>query len=167
MKVKNLLSVLVVLTLASTVRAQTKISGEAECGSVKMDQMLIHEVGDHPNHRLALLQGTCSWSKPMQIAGMDAKEHVLTLSADSRADKVESRAYAVGTMESGDKFSMQFQGATTIQDGVPQGEEGTWNFTGGTGKLEGPQGGGTYKAKKGPEGGPLYEFEGEYQLPAG
>ena len=51
-----------------------------------------------------------------------------------------------------------------MKDGVPQ-EEGTWNFTGGIGKLKGIKGKGTYKGKGASDGTVTYEVEGEYELP--
>jgi hypothetical protein len=51
-----------------------------------------------------------------------------------------------------------------VKEGVIESAEGTWSFVGGTGKLEGIKGKGTYKGKGGPEG-ITYEIEGEYELP--
>ena len=42
---------------------------------------------------------------------------------------------------------------------------GTWTFTGGTGKLKGIKGKGTYKDKGAADGSGTIEVEGEYELP--
>jgi hypothetical protein len=44
--------------------------------------------------------------------------------------------------------------------------KGTWAFTGGTGKLEGIRGKGTYTASEDETGG-VVSMEGEYAVPAG
>jgi len=43
---------------------------------------------------------------------------------------------------------------------------GTWSFTGGTGKLKGLKGKGTYKGTGNADGSMTYEVEGDYELPA-
>jgi hypothetical protein len=48
---------------------------------------------------------------------------------------------------------------------VPESAEGTWSFVGGTGKLKGLKGKGTYKGKYAADGTSTYEIEGEYELP--
>jgi hypothetical protein len=48
---------------------------------------------------------------------------------------------------------------------VIESAEGTWSFAGGTGKLKGIKGKGTYKGKGAPDGSATYEVEGEYEMP--
>lgn len=60
---------------------------------------------------------------------------------------------------------MRFQGANTVKNGAIQSSQGTWSFTGGTGKLKGIKGKGTYKGTGTADGGVTYEVEGEYELP--
>ena len=43
--------------------------------------------------------------------------------------------------------------------------EGTWTYTGGTGKLKGIKGKGTFKGTPNPDGTMTYQVDGEYQLP--
>ena len=47
----------------------------------------------------------------------------------------------------------------------PATTEGTWSYTGGTGKLKGIQGGGTYKGKADAAGNMIVEVEGMYVIP--
>jgi hypothetical protein len=44
--------------------------------------------------------------------------------------------------------------------------DGTWSFTGGTGKLKGLKGKGTYKDSGTPDGKLEAQLEGDYSLPA-
>lgn len=50
----------------------------------------------------------------------------------------------VTTMESGDKYFVSYQGIRTMKYGALQTAKGTWLYTGGTGKLKGIKGKGTY-----------------------
>ena len=70
----------------------------------------------------------------------------------------------MATLADGDKAFVQFQGTTTLKDKAPITGQGTWSFTGGTGKLKGLKGKGTYKGKWNPDGTSTFEIEGEYQL---
>jgi hypothetical protein len=53
----------------------------------------------------------------------------------------------VDTTDNGDKSYLRTQGTFTTRDQKFESGEGTWNFTGGTGKLKGIKGKGTYKCK--------------------
>ena len=68
-------------------------------------------------------------------------------------------------MANGDKYSVRYQGTSTAKDGGPPTISGTWNFTGGTGKLKGLTGKGTYKGKGNPDGGATFEVRGDHKLP--
>src|SRR5712692_10581649 len=108
MRLKICLGFLVAMALAATAAAQTKISGTIVCG--KPDQQQAFEVGDLPGHMLAVSQGKCTWSKPMEIGGTQTKEEQGTLTADNHANKGNSRGYVVVTMASGDKTFVRVQG---------------------------------------------------------
>jgi hypothetical protein len=69
-------------------------------------------------------------------------------------------------MSNGDKMYVRFQGNDTTKDGKPATTEGTWSYTGGTGKLKGIKGKGTYKGKADAAGNMVVEVKGDYQLPA-
>jgi hypothetical protein len=151
------------LTLASTVWAQTKTSGTLQCG--KSDPSYTIPVGDRPDHALAIGKTKCTWTTAPEMAGTQAKEHEYTSFADIRGARGQVRSAAVGTMANGDKYYATTQGPSTIKEGVTQTSQGTWSYTGGTGKLKGIKGKGTYKGKIGPDGTMTIEVEGEYQLP--
>ncbi len=163
MRFTIVLECITVLGLATLVPAQTKISGTVQCG--KSDEQHMLEVGDHPGHSLMISKGKCSWTKPMEIAGTQTKEDVGTNFDEVRGNKSQGHGYVVGTMANGDKMYVRIQGSSTLKDGTVETAEGAWNFTGGTGKLKGVKGKGTYKGKGAADGSATYEVEGEYELP--
>ena len=163
MRLKTLLSFLVVFALAAVASAQTKISGTLQCS--KPDQQHAIEVGDRPNHSFVISQTKCTWTNPPEIAGVQSKEHVVTQFYEVSGNRSHGQEYAVGTMTNGDKYYGRVQGSATLKDGVPESIEGKWSFAGGTGKLKGLKGTGTYKGKGAPDGTSTWEIEGEYELP--
>jgi hypothetical protein len=163
MRLKTLLSFLVVFALAAVASAQTKISGTLQCG--KPDQQHAIEVGDRPNHSFVISQTKCTWTKSIEIAGIQTKEHVVAQFYEVSGNRSHGQEYAVGTMTNGDKYYGPVQGSATLKDGVPESAEGKWSFAGGTGKLKGLKGKGTYKGKGAPDGTSTFEVEGEYELP--
>ena len=111
-----------------------------------------------------LSKGKCTWSKPMEIAGTQTKEDVGTGFDELHGNKSQGHSYVVGAMANGDKMYVRTQGSATLKDGAIETAEGTWSFTGGTGKLTGIKGKGTYKGKGAADGSATYEVEGEYEL---
>jgi hypothetical protein len=162
MKVGIALVPLLTLALAAVASAQTRVSGTTVCA--KPDQQTF-EVAGHPGRALSLSQSRCTWSKPMEMAGSATKDDVVTVSIDIRGSKGRTHGYVVSTLASGDKFLARLDGTATFQDDVVSTDNGKWTLMGGTGKLNGATGGGTYRGKAGPEG-VTFEFEGEYRLPA-
>jgi hypothetical protein len=146
---------------AAAASAQTKISGTIQCG--KADPQHLVPVGDRPDHSLGVEQTKCTWSKPMEIEGAKSKDGVSTTTTDISGDTARERGFHVSTMDSGDKFFVWYQGAATTKDGALVGSKGTWGFTGGSGKLKGIKGKGTYTCSPSGEGFSC-EVEGDYQL---
>jgi hypothetical protein len=146
---------------AATASGQTKVSGTTQCG--KPDSQHVVPVGDRPEHSLGVEQFKCTWTKPMEIGADKSKEGVSTETNDISGNNSRARGFHVATMESGDKFFVSYQGTGTSKDGAPVEVKGTWTFTGGSGKLKGIKGKGTYDCK--PSGDALEcAIEGEYQL---
>ena len=162
MKKKTSLTFLIVLSLATVALAQNNISGSSKCG--KPDEQHILEVGDHPNHSLMIDRSKCTWTKPLEIAGTQDKEYVTTESDEIQGNRSRGHGYAVDTMTNGDRAFVRFEGSATSKDGVMQSVEGKWSYVGGTGKLKGLKGKGTYKCKGETEGSTC-DIEGEYALP--
>jgi len=158
---KMMLSCVVALGLGVTVQAQTKISGSSQCN--KPEQQNSIEVGDKPGHVFAIAKQTCTWTKPLEIAGMTNKEYTSAISSEVMGTKERDRGIAVDSWSSGDKSYVHWQGTGTVQDGKVVGQEGTWSFAGGTGKLKGIKGKGTYKCTAAGDGANC-EVQGEYEL---
>lgn len=162
MKKKTSLTFLIVLSLATVALAQNNISGSSKCG--KPDEQHILEVGDHPNHSLMIVRSKCTWTKPLEIAGMQDKESLVTAFDEISGNRSRGHGYVVDTMTNGDKAFVRFESSATLKDGVPQTAEGKWTYAGGTGKLKGLKGKGTHKCKGETEGSTC-DIEGEYTLP--
>ena|SRR5215471_14206506 len=154
---------LMVVALAAAASAQTKISGTVQCG--KPDEQHVLEVGDQPHHSLMISKGKCTWTKPMEIAGTQTKEDVGTGFDEVVGKRSRGHSYVVGTLANGNEMYVRTRGSATMKDAMIESADGTWSFTGGTGKLRGIKGKGTYKGKGAPDGSATYEVEGEYQLP--
>jgi hypothetical protein len=142
--------------------AQNKTGGSNVCA--KPDPSHVLPVGDRPDHSLGVEQMKCTWPKPFEIGTDKAKESAVTETMEVTGDKMRVRGVHVVTMESGDKVFVNYQGSGTTKDGKPVEAKGTWSFSGGTGKLKGIKGKGTYSCA--PSGDAFgCSGEGEYELP--
>jgi len=142
--------------------AQTKLSGSNVCG--KPDPSHLLPAGDRPDHSLGVQQTKCSWPKPFEIGTDKAKESAATETVEVMGNRTHSHGMHVVTMESGDKVFVGYQGSGTSKDGKPVEGKGTWSFLGGTGKLKGIKGKGTYTCAPSADGFGC-SGEGEYELP--
>lgn len=143
--------------------AQTKISGTVQCAKADIHQKA--DIGDRPNHSFVLSQSQCAWTKPLEIGDTKDTTGVSTAFDELRGNTSHTQGHVVDTMASGDKAFVSYRGTATLKDGVPQSFTGTWTYTGGTGKLKGLKGKGTYKGTPAADGTVSYEVEGEYELP--
>ncbi|MFN0169647.1 MAG: hypothetical protein ACKV22_24760 [Bryobacteraceae bacterium] len=164
MQLKSVLTFVIALTFTTAVWAQTKISGTLQCGS-KPDPTYTIPVGDLPRHTFHIAKGKCTWSRPMEIVELATKDQEGTVFVETTGNRQLVRSAAVGTMANGDKYFLSTQGGLTFKEGEQKGSAGTWTFTGGTGRLKGLKGKGTYRWRPNPGGPATYETEGEYQLP--
>ena len=161
MKVRMILATLAAFSLAAAAGA-AKISGTIQCG--KADPAHMVEVSDEPGHSMGVSKVNCTWPKPLEIAGLKSKDGVSIATDDTKGGKSAGHGTHVSTMDNGDKFYCKFQGNGMVKDGAMQSDAGTWSFTGGTGKLKGIKGKGTYNGKGTPDGGVTYEVKGDYTL---
>ena len=159
MTLKNIFVGLCVLSVVTVAAAQNKVSGSAQCSKPDIQQKV--DIPDHPGHALSVSQFKCTWTKPMEIAGVQSKDGVDSGSMDLRGDKGSSHGYYVDTMTNGDKAFVHWQGTDSMKEGT---SEGKWTYTGGTGKFKGLKGGGTYKGKYAPDGTVSFDVEGEYTI---
>ena len=160
MKYKSLGFTVLFAAIAGSALAQTHVSGTFQCAKVDSGQPV--EVGDHPGHVLMLNKLTsCTFTTPCELAGLKSTTASSAVATDGSGAKYRDQGYAMFTMDNGDKAYSRIQGTGTSNEKAPAPtEEGTWSFTGGTGKLKGLKGKGTYKISA--EGS---QFEGEYSLP--
>ena len=163
MRLKIIFTLLIVLALAAVASAQTKISATLQCG--KPDQVQAIEVGDRPNHSFTISQFKCTLTKSLEIAGLQSKEYVVTVFSEVSGNRSHGQEYGVITMTNGDKCYVRSQHSATLKEGVFESIEGKWSHAGGTGKLKGLKGQGTFTAKGAPDGTSTFEVEGEYELP--
>jgi hypothetical protein len=139
--------------VANTATAQTKFSATAQCGQA--DPYYAIPVGDLPDHSLSLLQFKCTYTKPIEIEGAKSVATVITITSEVSEGTFRARGCQVATMDNGDKAFICHEGEGTNGEG----EEGTWSFTGGTGKLKGIKGKGKYSCSSSG-----CHITGEYQL---
>lgn len=151
------------LTSMNSMAAETKVSGTLTCA--KPDPIYTLDVGDRPGHVLVLAKSACSWTRPMQIEGVEAKDSNDANIVDGKDADSKSSGYDVTEMANGDKVFIRFSGTDrSMKDGTHL-STGAWRYVGGTGKFEGIAGKGTYKARPDASGNYVSEIEGEYTLP--
>jgi hypothetical protein len=161
----TIVKLLFAIALAASVAAgQTKLSGAAQCPGNPTESHNI-ELGDRPGHAFGIAKGTCTWTKPAEIAGLKTKDYTGVSLLEIDGNKFRYHASAMGSMDNGDKYFARLQGTTTMKDQKIWNDEGTWIFTGGTGKLKGLKGKGTYKCTPEGDNGNC-DMEGEYSLPS-
>lgn len=153
----------VVLLTPSAAQAQAKFTGKQQCA--KPDPQHIVPVADRANHAIVLAGQKCTWTQG-EIGGDRFKDEDDTITSDMTGNQARDRGYGVGTMASGDKYYIRFDGTTTLKDKAPVSAQCTWAFTGGTGKLKGITGKGTCKAMFKPDGSADFDIEGDYHIPA-
>lgn len=163
MKFKSLGFVVLLAAFAGSVLAQTAISGTIKCP--KSDDTHTVEVGDHAGHLLIVEKGSCTWSVPIEIAGLKSTGWTGADTVEVTSANGQARGYGVMAMENGDKAYVRYQGiAASAKDGTFTGG-GTWSYTGGTGKLKGLKGKGTYKYSAAADGTSESQLEATYSLP--
>ena len=162
MRARFALLAVVAFALAAAASAETKISGEVQC---KAEPPTPVAIPDQPNHSYAIVQANCTWTKPFEMGGSQTKDGKETISTEMWGGRAADHGYFAGTMAGGDTFIVKFAGTSRSKDGKPTGSEGTWSFTGGTGKLKGLKGKGTYKGSPGADGTSTVQVDGEYSLP--
>jgi len=163
MKHKSLGLTILLVAFAGSALAQTQISATSKCA--KPDASPPLEVGDQTGHVLVIEKGSCTWTSPLEMAGLKSATYTVAEALDASGAKFQVRGYAVMAMDNGDKAYVRYQGTGTATQDAGGTGEGTWSYTGGTGKLKGLKGKGTYKTSGTSGGGIESQVEGEYTLP--
>jgi hypothetical protein len=162
MKYKSPGVAVLLAVFAASALAQTHVAGSMKCPKPEVSQNI--EVGDHAGHMFVIEKGSCTWNVPFEIAGLKSITSIGADSVEVTGAKFEVRGYIVVSMDNGDKVYVRYQGMGSVKDGVANGE-GTWAYSGGTGKLKGLKGKGTYKGSGPPDGASESQVEGTYSLP--
>jgi len=164
MRLKIISTFLIALLMGGVAAGQNtswvrrKISGTVHCEKPSDQQSF--EVGDRPNHSFMITKGTCTWTKPVEIEGVETKTDAVTQFIEVRGNRGRGHGYVVNTLSNGDKTFVRVAGQQS-EGSV----EGKWTYTGGTGKFSGIKGSGTHKCKGKGDGSSDCEIEGEYELP--
>jgi hypothetical protein len=153
-----------IFVLASMALAQTKISGTYQCQ--KPDPQNVIPMADRANHALEIEQVKCTWAKPFEIGEIASKDGSSWDSGEIDGNTTHFTGFHMSNMANGDQFFVSYRGTGTSKDSKPVSSKGTWWFTGGTGKMKGIKGKGTFTGAPNPDGGNTFEVEGSYTLPA-
>src|SRR3954468_12457145 len=116
------------LCLGAAAVPQTKGCGVGKCGKPETQQAI--EVGDLPGHMLAIVKQACTWTTPIEMAGVKAKSYTAAISSDIAGGKSTDRGYVIVTMENGDMVYVRVNSGTSMmaKDGSPMSDEGTWSY---------------------------------------
>ena len=85
MRAKGILLMLVCLSLATRARGQTKVSGAVHCDKPGDQQSF--EVGDRPHHSFMITKGACTWTKPLDLDGVQTKTDAVTQFIEVRGNR--------------------------------------------------------------------------------
>jgi hypothetical protein len=163
MKTRIFSVVVFVLASAVVAGAQTKQTGTLHCA--KADPSYSVEVPDHAGHMAMLAKFVCTWTTPLETGGLKSLTGVNVETDDMTATKMTATGYHTSTLDNGDKYYVTYHGSGPVKDGKPGDGSGTWMYTGGTGKMKGLKGKGTYTIKFEADGSATAQVEGEYTLP--
>lgn len=163
MKTRILSVAVLVFAFAVVAGAQTKQKGTLHCA--KADPSYNVEVPDHAGHVAMLAKLACTWTTPLETGGLKSVSGVNVETDDMTATKMTATGYHTSTLDNGDKYFVTYHGTSPMKDGKPGDGSGTWMYTGGTGKMKGLKGHGTYTIKFDADGSATAEVEGEYTLP--
>lgn len=162
MKIFALISCgLLALSAAEAAEAQMKLSAKQQCA--KPDPNYAVPVSDGADHALTLGVVKCTWTAG-DLGGEPLKEETGYVVSDARGSTSRDHGYTVGSVASGDKYFVRFEGTSTVKNQVPTDARCTWTFTGGTGKLAGLSGKGTCKGTFAADGSASFDMEGEYTI---
>jgi hypothetical protein len=146
-----------------------RFSGRGESVRVISEYKVYPDDVEH--HSMALTMRKDKWTSDVKIARLSANDAAIIFRTfeDYLASGGSNRGQITATYKNGHKFFLNFEGSTkaTVAEGQPPkiGFEGKWSFTGGTGKLKGIKGAGTYTGGINPEGVTQYVWTGDYELP--
>jgi hypothetical protein len=134
---------------------------------VKPVRSYLVPVGDEPGHSFVLAKTACTWTRPIEIGGITTKDGADVAAQEIRGNRSVDSGSHWSAMSNGDRIFVRLHGTTMFDnDRQPRSASGRWSFTGGTGRMNGIIGNGTYSGKSGADGSMTYEIEGQYKLPS-
>jgi len=163
MKIRILSIAVFAFAFVTVAGAQTKQSGTLHCA--KADPEYSVEVPDHAGHTVMVARFACTWTTPLETGGLKSVTGVNVETDDMTVTKMTGTGYHTSTLDNGDKYFVTYHGSSPVKDGKPGDGSGTWMYTGGTGKMKGLKGKGTYTIKFEADGSATAQVEGEYSLP--
>src|ERR1035438_6519713 len=104
MKYKSLGFTVLFAAIAGAALAQTHISGTCKYGKADPSPTQSIEVGDQPGHVLVIGKASCTWSVPVEMAGLKSTTANTAETVDVTVAKFADRGYGVISMENGDKI---------------------------------------------------------------
>ncbi len=140
---------------------------EESLGKRELRIALVHQtavIEDGGQHSISLDQRECKFESRTEVGGLEIVRYLSTGTDDVQNDRSVDRGYTVGEAANGDRYFLRYEGTATMKDGIPVHLEGRWWFTGGTGKLRGLSGEGTYSARPTSSGGMGFKIEGNYRI---
>jgi hypothetical protein len=102
--------------------------------------------GDQIGHLFTLASGKCATKG--EVGGAASKEGVFSEHGEVSEDHSKVSGVYVETFDSGDKIFYTYQATGTMKDSAFQAGENKYQITGGTGKMKGIKGSGTYKTTR-------------------
>jgi len=136
-----------------------KVEGKVRCA--KPDPAYSIEVPDRPGHALMISKRKCTWTEPLEVLGVKAKDGVAVSFTEKMEGSLHTHGFEVDTMDNGEKLTWQSMGQV-FGDKSPATPKGRWSLMRGTGKFKGIKGGGTYEGKLEADDILTLEFEGVY-----
>lgn len=157
------LAIALALALAPQAVAQT-LNGRV-VAHVKPEDVKVHDVGDVPEHTLALVR----FKGLAFLDNGEVAEVTGTETLDRTGGEGTYRGYEVLTFEDGSTVVSQFEGRNMPGENAGQVQfEGTFRYVHGTGRFAGIEGSGRHEGinhvKSGAGG--YYDFEGTYSVPS-
>jgi len=140
-------------------------SGTSICGLSQVHQTVAPDDGGQ--HSLSLDQRVCTWQKPSMLGGVAFVDYTAYGTDDVQFGRSVDRGYSIGRNAGSDKFYLKYEGTSIMNGPVPVKLQGTWQFTGGEGRLTGLRGEGTYTAHPTPAGEMIFEISGTYEIAPG
>lgn len=122
---------------------------------------------DRPDHAYGVTKFKCTWQKPLQVEGLQSGEDELVGISEGVGGVMTQHLSGVQTMSNGDKAMVKVNGRAMLKDGKPSTSTGDWSYTGGTGKLAGLGGKGTFKCTFDADGAGNCDVMGNYHIAKG